>query len=404
MRGLSIYIHIPFCVQKCLYCDFYSAPADAAGRQSYTDLLCREISAWGAKLQGEYYIETVFVGGGTPTCLSAPLLGQIGETLHKSFDCTRLLEFTVEANPGTVTEEHIAVLQAIGTNRISLGLQSAQENELRRLGRIHDYPQFLKTYELLRRKGIRNINIDLMAAIPGQTYESYQDTLRRVVGLEPEHISAYSLIVEESTPFAELEERGLLERPDEETDRAMYELTGEYLSSYGYERYEISNYARPGRECRHNCVYWTGGEYLGLGKNAASYLQGVRFAVPAGAKDYQKYIQGVEQEIFPEGIIKEKLERYMASVTKVDTGMQMEEFMFLGLRMMQGVSGKEFAERFGRELEQVYGNVLEPLIQQGFIAKRSPGDRFCLTGRGIDVSNQVLAEFLLDAGMETEGV
>lgn len=388
-RSLSLYIHIPFCIQKCLYCDFHSAPAQEEEKRRYTELLCREIAAW-ADIAGQACrIETIFIGGGTPTCLSVPLLRQIRDAVFSGFDCSRLKEFTVEANPGTVKKEHAGAFADMGINRVSLGLQSARDEELKRLGRVHNYAQFLDTYELLRRAGMKNINIDLMAAIPGQDAESYRDTLQRVAALEPEHISAYSLIVEPGTVFAEWEEQGILDRPAEQVDRAMYEMTGEYLQSQGYERYEISNYARVGRECLHNCIYWTGGEYLGLGENASSYWNGYRFCVPTERSAYEEYVGTLESK-------KDWLDSGLCDVVKVDVRMQMEEFMFLGLRMMKGVSCSEFQRRFGRKIEQVYGDVLTKFIRLGFLEKCGDGDAVCLTKRGIDISNQVLAEFLLD--------
>lgn len=386
---MSLYIHIPFCIQKCLYCDFHSAPAQEEEKQRYTELLCREIAAWAGIAGQAYGIETIFIGGGTPTCLSVPLLGKICDTVFNCFDCSLLKEFTVEANPGTVTQEHARAFADMGINRVSLGLQSARDEELKRLGRVHDYAQFLGTYELLRREGMRNINIDLMAAIPGQSEESYRDTLQKVAALEPEHISAYSLIVEPETVFAEWEKQGILELPSEQVDRAMYEMTGGYLQSQGYGRYEISNYARKGRECLHNCIYWTGGEYLGLGENASSYWAGYRFCVPAEFSAYEGYITKLESE-------QDWMASGLCDMVKIDVQMQMEEFMFLGLRMMRGVSGREFQRRFGRKMEQVYGDVLTRFIRLGFLERCGDGDVVRLTKRGIDISNQVLAEFLLD--------
>ncbi len=415
---MSLYIHIPFCERKCWYCDFYSAPADMRQREHYTGLLCRELTAWGALLEGRYRLRTVFIGGGTPTCLSAQLLEKIGKAVRAGFDHSGLVEFTVEANPGTVTEAHVEAFHRIGVNRVSLGLQSTQDMALQRLGRIHSYARSLETYGLLRRAGYDDINIDLMAAIPGQSLSDYRESLEKVIALGPEHISAYSLIVEPGTVFADWQEKGILELPDEETDRAMYSLTGDLLRTCGYERYEISNYARPGRECLHNCVYWTGGEYLGVGENASSCLGGYRFSVPTGMTGYQEYIEKLEWAVqkdslsMPTGMAGQYRDRgsreteagrslslplsAVCGVEKRDQKMQMEEYMFLGLRMMRGVSASEFQRRFGRTMEEVYGETIQKFVRLGLMSLREGGESICLTERGIDVSNQVLAEFLLD--------
>lgn len=388
-KPLSLYVHIPFCVKKCLYCDFLSGPAEEGEKEEYVNLLSQEIASWGRQLEGEYRLETIFLGGGTPSCLTSKQLEQLGNIIQNAFSTGENLEFTTEANPGTVSEEHIRAWKNMGINRISLGLQSAQEEELRRLGRIHTYPQFLETYESLRDAGFDNINIDLMADIPGQTLASYRDTLEKIIALMPQHISAYSLIVEPGTPFYEMEQKGILEREGEDIDRKMYDLTGEYLQEHGYHRYEISNYALAGRECRHNCVYWQGGEYLGVGLGASSYLQQYRFSDQTRIEEYRRYVQKMEQSGgWTEWEFKE--------LSSLDRQMQMEEFMFLGLRMQQGISRKEFKRRFGVDIEFVYGTVFKRLFQDNLLAGDDFHDRIYLTNRGIDLSNMVLAEFLLE--------
>lgn len=390
-KPLSLYVHIPFCVKKCLYCDFLSEPAQAFVKEEYIRLLCQEIVIWGRKLSKGYRLETIFLGGGTPSCLSPKQLAILGKTIITAFEMSEGLEFTTEANPGTVTEEHAEIWKKMGINRISLGLQSAQDGELRKLGRIHNYRQFLETYELLRNNGFSNINVDLMSDIPGQTLDSFQDTLERVAALKPEHISAYSLIVEPGTPFYEMEQQGLLEREEEEVERKMYWRTGDYLRKQGYEKYEISNYAIPGRQCRHNCVYWQGGEYLGVGLGAASYLQQYRFSNQTGMKEYGQYIQNMEKNQT------DWREYDFSEIIRTNRNMQIEEFCFLGLRMQQGISRKEFKKRFGSSIDIVYQEVLPRLFEQKLLAEQQFHDRIYLTNRGIDVSNQVLAEFLLDA-------
>lgn len=393
-KRLSLYIHIPFCVQKCRYCDFYSAAATAQEKLQYTELLCREIRSWGRMLREQYSVYTIFMGGGTPTCLTPDCLEKIGEEVRESFDCDALTEFTTEANPGTVTPEHLAVWQQMGINRVSLGLQSAQNRELQMLGRIHSYEEFLTTYQMIRQSGMDQINIDVMAAIPEQTLESYQDTLEKIVSLNPEHISSYSLIVEPETVFWDWEKNGTLKRVDEDTDRQMYEWTGKYLQQMGYHRYEISNYCRSGMECKHNCVYWTGGEYLGLGVNASSYLNGYRFRVPVSQKSYRSYVDRICQLAGNESADLQNAIQEMDELEIIDQKEQMEEFMFLGLRMMAGVSEEEFFRRFGSSMMDVYGDVIKKYQKMDLICRKDTG-QVTLTEKGIDVSNSILANFLL---------
>lgn len=399
-KPLSLYVHIPFCVRKCLYCDFLSGPATALEKEEYIRLLCQEITAWGKQLGGEYRLETIFIGGGTPSCLSPGQMEMLGDIIAKSFDLSLELEFTTEANPGTVTEAHAKVWKGMGINRISLGLQSAQDDELKCLGRIHTYRQFLETYELLRDCGFHNINIDLMADIPGQTMTSFKDTLEKVTALEPEHISSYSLIIEPGTPFYEMEQKGILQREDEDTDREMYEFTREYLGQNGYDRYEISNYALAGYQCQHNCAYWMCEEYLGTGLGASSYLGQHRFMNQTGKEKYGQYVKGMTgQGGAQQGHTKSSpdwREYDFFEITRTDRKMQMEEYCFLGLRMQQGISRSEFKRRFGVSFDETYREVLPRLFEQGLLAENKFHDRIYLTKRGIDVSNRVLAEFLLE--------
>lgn len=377
-RKLSLYIHVPFCVQKCLYCDFLSTSAQEETKQQYVDSLIEEIEYWRGRICGSYQLQTIFIGGGTPTCLSPVQLQQIGNAIH-GMESDKTIEFTIEANPGTITEEHLDAMQQIGINRVSLGLQSAQNLELKLLGRIHTYEDFEKTFQKLRQRGFGNINVDLMADIPAQTISSYHDTLRRMIALEPEHISSYSLIVEEGTPFYQMQKRGELQIPDEDTDRQMYELTRTVLKEHGYQRYEISNYAKPERECRHNLAYWRMQEYLGIGLGASSYFMGNRFS---NTSDLQAYLS-------------EKPDRHCAETHVLSRKEEMEEFVFLGLRTMKGICKFEYKKRFGLSLDEVYPELLPELLQNGLLAESDNRDRIYLTNHGIDVSNYVLAEFLL---------
>ncbi len=382
---MELYIHIPFCVRKCAYCDFLSAPADDITIQAYMERLEQQLREQAVRLR-DRTVDTVFIGGGTPTILRADQLARLLDTVQSVFCLAENAEFTIEANPGTLSAEKAHTLVAGGVDRVSLGLQSANEQELRLLGRIHTYEDFLRSYERLRDAGIRNLNVDLMSALPQQTPASYEKTLRRVLSLHPEHISAYSLMIEEGTPFYEQFHADEVVRdaggrpqllPDEESERAMYELTGALLSSYGYERYEISNYAKEGFACRHNIGYWTGEEYLGAGLGAASYIEETRSCNTSVLADY---LQGDCAAYEVQHLTKDE---------------RMAEFFYLGLRMTAGVKKADFVARFGLRAEQVYGAVLTELVTQQLL--EDTGSAYRLTPFGRDVSNQVLWRFLQDA-------
>lgn len=411
MKELELYLHIPFCERKCAYCDFLSAPADLPVRISYIKKLQEEIAYYGAQY-GEYQVSSIFFGGGTPTILEGYQLAAILETVKEHFNITTDAEITVECNPGTLTAGKAEKLVQAGFNRLSMGLQSADDRELQLLGRIHNFAQFLESYDLARKAGFRNINVDLMSALPGQTLKSWQDTLQKVTALRPEHISAYSLIIEEGTPFYErfaederIREEGGHPRllPEEDVERQMYELTETFLHTKGYERYEISNYAKPGYECRHNCGYWTRKDYLGLGLGASSLVEHQRFQNTSDLKAY------LEQEYSPqcEGQHERRIEEtiqlqeetgltqtgHHIHIETLDKKSEMEEFMFLGLRLMAGISRQQFEKKFQVTLNSVYGEVLRKLKGEQLIEEVAGYVR--LTEHGIDVSNYVLAEFLL---------
>lgn len=389
---LSLYLHIPFCRKKCHYCDFLSGPAEAEVQEAYVKGLCGEI-AREANGYTDRFVDTVFLGGGTPSLLTPKQISELFEQLRRSFRILPTAEISMEANPGTLDREKLVACGRAGVNRLSIGLQSSHNEELKLLGRIHTWEDFLQSWELVRREGFENVNIDLMSALPGQTAESYGNTLKRVLELEPEHISAYSLIVEEGTLFHEWfgEEgcgskvrepsvfRPKAELPDEETDRQMYELTRQMLGEAGYERYEISNYSRPGYECRHNVGYWTGKEYLGLGLGASSYIDHRRFEREGDLQTYlHKTKAGISTALSPQILSGQD---------------EMEEFMFLGLRLMKGVSEDTFLKRFGISMRERYGKTIRELEAKGLLEWQSEG-RLALTKFGIDVSNLVFGEFL----------
>lgn len=383
MKKLELYLHIPFCEKKCSYCDFLSAPAGSEVKTAYVNRLEEEIRFRGPGCRG-WEVSSIFIGGGTPSVLPGGAVLAVMDTVRDSFHIAADAEITIECNPGTLREEKLSFYRRAGINRISLGLQSASNKELKLLGRIHTYEDFLLSYELARKCGFSNINVDLMSGLPGQTIKSWEQTLKKTAMLKPEHISAYSLIIEEGTPFYGIygyddETRRKGEKPlflpSEEDERKMYHLTEQLLSSRGYARYEISNYARPGRECVHNIGYWDRTEYLGLGLGAASLMNNRRFS---NVRDLDAYMEG---------------EFSYTDVQKLRTEDQMAEFMFLGLRMMRGISKHEFAENFYLTVGQVYGGAVARLKEQGLLEENT--ERLWLTPRGIDVSNYVFAEFLL---------
>lgn len=382
-RNLELYLHIPFCVRKCNYCDFFSANGTPKEQADYVSAMIQEIQSY-QELSGEYEVQTIFLGGGTPSLLTPEQIEQIFNAIYHTFSVNENAEITMEMNPGTVDIEKLRAMKAAGVNRLSIGLQSAQNEELKMLGRIHTYEEFLETWRLTEQAGFKNRNIDLMSALPGQTIESYEDTLSKVLALEPEHISAYSLILEEGTVFYDWYEKGKLDRgawklPSEEEEYAMGELTIQRLAEAGMHRYEISNYAKSGKECRHNLGYWDRVEYLGIGAGSSSLIKGERFD---HIRDRKAYIEKIRNG---ESIL---IDREILSVES-----QMEEFMYLGLRKIVGVSRTDFQNYFGKNVDDVYGKILDKLEEEQLL--EFSGNRIRLTHRGMDVSNCVLAEFLL---------
>lgn len=378
-KPLELYFHIPFCVRKCLYCDFLSAAHDKTVQDAYMEALLKEVVGR-AEECAEYEVQTIFIGGGTPSVVDAAWIERLLKTVRKHFVMAQGAEISMEVNPGTVDLDELLQYRRAGVNRLSIGLQSANDEELKMLGRIHTFNQFLDTYKWTGEAGFDNCNVDIMAALPGQTMESYRETLEKVLSLNPppKHISAYSLIVEEGTPFAELNEQKKLCLPEEETEREMYWDTHKILLEAGYEHYEISNYAMPGYACRHNVGYWKRRDYLGFGIGAASLLENRRFS---NESELEKYI---EEPL--------KCREEAVSLTAKE---QMEEFMFLGLRMRNGIGVKEFEEEFGETLREVYGIVIDKNIREGLLHMSEDGAYLALTDRGIDISNYVLAQFLL---------
>ena len=408
--GFEIYIHVPFCVKKCAYCDFLSGPASEETMQAYTEALIRETrliadrdhrlppvrvkhtagpDISGHRLQDDHAdVVSVFIGGGTPSILPPALLDRIMAAIHESFTISPDAEITIEANPGTLSLDKLHDYRRMGINRLSIGLQSPDDRELKMLGRIHTWKDFLESYARARKAGFDNVNIDLMMALPGQTREGWQRNLRTAAELMPEHISAYSLIIEEGTPFAERE----LLLPDEDTEYAMYDDTACILEEYGLHQYEISNYARKGRECRHNVGYWIRRDYLGFGLGAASLRRGERWSDVRDMETYISVLSGTGDvplektgDVSPE----KTLRRDVQILSEKDA---MAEQMFLGLRLTEGVPEALFAKRFGKTPEQVFGPVINKYINLGFLEKVDGCIR--LTRPGIHVSNVIMSDFV----------
>ncbi len=350
-----------------MYCDFASYVRTQEVQKEYIDRLIKEIEDCPASDT----VDTVFIGGGTPSVLSFTEIQRLVCALREKFSFAKECEFTIEVNPGTVDAEKLKGYRSLSINRLSIGLQTCDDIQLKKLGRIHTYQEFETTFRLAREAGFENINVDLMSAIPGQTRLSYSDTLKKVLHFNPEHISAYSLIIEEGTPFAEME----LDLPGEDEEREMYYDTKRILAASGYERYEISNYAKKGFICRHNVGYWTGKEYLGFGVAAASFHQGIRKCNQLSVEDYIENGPRLEENIM---------------LTKEE---QMSEFFFVGLRMIKGVSERQFQGKFGVSSDEIFGEIIKKHIETGLLAREN--GYISLTDKGLDVSNYVLCDFIL---------
>lgn len=374
---LSLYIHIPFCAKKCLYCDFPSWQGCESYFEDYTESLLNEIKN-GERIYSDYDISTIFIGGGTPTVLSPKLLGKITDAVLERYNVESNAEITSEANPGTVDGYKLKEMKAMGINRLSFGVQAWQNNILKALGRIHDRETFLKNLDEAKNAGFENINCDLMFSLPNQTFKDWMETLENFSKLDIQHISAYSLIVEDGTPFKKMQEEGRLLLPDEETDRKMYSAANEMLAKNGFERYEISNFAKKGFESRHNITYWETRPYIGFGLGSHSYFQEERYNNTYDLKEY----------IAANGDAK-KLRENKEFLTDKE---KEEEFMFMGLRMKKGISTDEFSRRFGRDIYSVYGEKIEELLDEKLIEKKE--NRIMLTKRGTDVSNIVFERFI----------
>lgn len=379
---LGIYIHIPFCVQKCVYCDFLSAPASEETKYSYVQALLKEIK----KLSIDYKdrdVNSIFFGGGTPSTLDPNLIVEIMRALRENFNINEFAEVTLECNPGTLDEDKAYIYRNAGINRISFGLQSVNNDELKMLGRIHSFEEFRDSFRLARSYGFNNINIDIMTGLPGQSMESLIKTLKTVLAFKPEHISAYGLILEEGTKLFE-NISSYPDIPTDEEDRDMYEESRRQITKAKYRQYEISNYAKKGYECIHNLKYWNREEYLGLGIGAASFVNETRYS---NIRDLNKYIECMSKNDI-------KLEDIWENVEKLGLKDAKEEFVFLGLRKIEGISIEEYKKNFNEDIYRQYKNEIESNINKGLLEIEE--NRLKLTRKGIDLSNSVMSDFIID--------
>lgn len=404
MRELELYFHIPFCVKKCSYCDFLSAPADEKSQSAYVDALQREIAFYGKRMTGRR-VSSIYIGGGTPSWLQEAYIARLMEEASRFFAILPDAEITIECNPGTLTKGKLSCYKALGINRLSLGLQSSHDDELKLLGRIHTYEQFLRNFELAREYGFDNINVDLMDSLPHQTLEKFYQTLAKTVALRPEHISCYSLIIEKGTPFYDrykfdqvMQQAGMptKELPTENVVYQMGKLAQDVLAGSGYGRYEVSNFAKSGYECRHNIGYWTRQEYLGAGLGASSLLCETRYGNVRDLEAYMRRSSYIEETELPDSQREDRVVRgsnLHESAFAVSRDARMEEFMFLGLRMTAGIEKSRFYQTFGLPVDFVYGEVIQKLKSDGLLAETSQS--LYLTDTGMDLNNFAVSQFLL---------
>lgn len=396
-KKLGLYVHIPFCHAKCAYCDFYSqSGASDVLMQRYADALLLQMEDYSAAARG-YVVDSVFIGGGTPTALPVDTMCEIISGIKRHFNLSRGAEFTIEANPATVSLASLKKYRKMGVNRLSIGLQSAQADELAALSRIHTLEDFEASYKAARQAGFNNISVDIMYGIPLQTADSFARTLDYVTAISPEHISVYGLKIEDGTPFARMRDTLIL--PDEDTEADMYLDCIYNLAARGYRQYEISNFAKPGRECRHNLKYWNAEEYLGLGCAAHSYFNNMRFSMK---RDMMLYIDSMEADmtkggmLTADGIFME--EQHLKTAQPVDELYSLSptervgEYIMLRLRLTEGISSMEFSARFGLNFDALYGRRLQLYIDNGFMVY--DGDRYFFTPKGMYVSNYILSTIL----------
>lgn len=379
MKELGMYVHIPFCIRKCQYCDFISFENQQSKTEEYVNAIVQEIK--GVKTEiGKKELSTIYIGGGTPSILEIKEIEKIIDTIKKEFTISKSAEITIEVNPGTVSKNKLETYQRIGINRISIGLQSTNNEILKQIGRIHTYEQFLATYQMAREVGFQNCNVDLMLALPRQTIEILEESLEKVIALQPEHISVYSLILEENTPMFQEYQYHEVIFPNEEKERNMYWRVKEILEEKGYQHYEISNFAKPGYESKHNVNCWNQEEYIGIGLAAHSYYQKTRYS---NTTNLVKYIENIQKGFW------KKNRQIQEEQTKEE---QQREYMLLGLRKLEGVSIIDFKNKFFQNPIDLYNKEVEKLVRQELIQIRK--QQIQLTQKGLDFANLVWEEFV----------
>jgi oxygen-independent coproporphyrinogen III oxidase len=396
MTPYSLYFHIPFCSHRCAYCDFNTYAGQEELIPAYVDALCKEIDFVGNQMKGtrdggEGNVHTIFFGGGTPSLLSPDQFVSIFHSIRSNFKLTEDAEISIEANPGTVSYENLHKLRRVGINRISYGVQSANTEELRMLERIHTFFDVIEAVTNSRKAGFENLNLDLIYGLPEQTLQTWQTTVNRILDLRPEHISAYALTLEHGTPFGRWSSKGILPLPDPDLAAEMYEWLSEILEAHGYVQYEISNWAKPAHECRHNLQYWRGLPYLAFGAGAHGYADGYRYSNVLRIKTYMERLSD------PSTLMPFPLSPATVNHHKQTPKDDMSEFMMTGLRLTQeGVREDEFQTRFGQSMRDVFGTEVDELLKLGLVDIVGNGNcrSVRITQRGRLLGNQVFMRFV----------
>lgn len=379
MRKIGAYIHIPFCKQKCYYCDFLSFADKKNLEEEYVESLIKEIKNF-KETNKDIQFDTIYIGGGTPSYIESKNIAKILQTLTSNSEFSNIEEITIEVNPGTFIKEKIQDYKKMKINRLSIGLQSTNNNLLKKIGRIHTYEDFLETYKFAREIGFNNINVDLIIGLPNQTFYDVKNEIDEIINLQPNHISVYSLIIEENTKLEKMISQGNIKLPDEELERHIYWYVKNTLELNGYKHYEISNFAKKGYESKHNLNCWNQKQYIGFGLGAHSYINSVRFS---NTPDINKYIENIKNNKFEKNKI---IHEMQDDITK------QKEYMLLGLRKIDGISLQDFESKFGINPIFLFKNELDKLYTERLIIV--DGNRILLTNKGIDLANLVWEEFV----------
>ncbi|GHV11922.1 coproporphyrinogen III oxidase [Clostridia bacterium] len=388
---VALYIHIPFCAKKCGYCDFYSLAGSDALKEAYASALIRQIEEYAIPARG-ITVESVYIGGGTPSEIGIPRLHEIIKRVKKLYTLANNAEFTVEVNPGAIDPAGLKKLYKDGVNRLSVGIQSAHESELRYLGRRHTFSDAVRCIEDAKTTGFKNISVDLMYAVPGQSADSFIESVKRVLELEPAHISLYGLKIEPGTLFHKNLDKIVPYLPNEETERTMYMYGSQILAEAGLRKYEISNFAKPGAECRHNLRYWHCGEYIGLGAAAHSYFGGTRYSFAKNVKHYISHLNTNAEALEKVDIFDKERYSLFDEYTEISPSERIGEFVMLGFRLVGGIDVNQFAQRFRRDFDDMYLDKMRPFLASGHIVKTVSG--YALTDDGMMISNYILSRII----------